>query len=118
MRVPLELSFRQVPRRQSLERLIHQKAERLNRACGHLTSCRVAVERPHQHECTGCPYRVRLDLTVPPGHRIVVTREAGEGEMHERLEPVIRNAFDAARRRLVALTEKQRGEVKSHVLRD
>jgi cold shock CspA family protein len=43
-----------------------------------------------------------------------VTREAGEGDLHEQLPTVIRDAFGAMRRRLRKLVEKQHGDVKTH----
>jgi cold shock CspA family protein len=43
-----------------------------------------------------------------------VTREAGEGDLHEQLPTVIRDAFGAMRRRLKKLVEKQHGDIKSH----
>ncbi len=114
MEVPLELSFRNVERKPELVALIEEKVAKLEQVCGHLTSCRVAVEKPQAHQATGSPYRVRLDIQVPPGHEIVVSREAGQGELHEPVEVVVRRAFDAARRRLTDTIERQRGEVKSH----
>ena len=43
-----------------------------------------------------------------------MTREAGEGDLHEQLPTVIRDAFGAMRRRLRKLVEKQHGDVKTH----
>jgi cold shock CspA family protein len=57
---------------------------------------------------------VRIDVTVPPEHELVVTRNSGEGDAHEQLVTVIRNAFAAMRRQLKKLVEKQRRDVKTH----
>lgn len=114
MQVPLEISFKNVPKNESIEMLINDKAEKLEQICDYLTSCRVAVDKPHEHQRTGNPYQVVIEIHAPPKHDIVVRREAGEGELHEPLDSVLRNAFDAARRQLQELVERQRGEIKKH----
>jgi len=114
LRVPLEISYRNVQKTDDIEDLIYEKCAKLEQVCNYITSCRVAIEKPQEHQKSGNPYRVRLDITVPPGHELVVKREVGEGEMHEGLTSVIRKVFNAARRKLKKLIEKQRGEVKKH----
>ncbi len=114
MQVPLKITFRNVRKSPNLEALIAKKAAKLERVCGHIISCEVAVEKPQEHQRVGNPFRVRIDVTVPPEHELVVTREATEGELHERLPTVLRAAFDAMRRQLQKLAEKQRKDVKSH----
>jgi cold shock CspA family protein len=56
---------------------------------------------------------VRINMTVPPGRELAVTRNPGEGDSSE-LPQIIRKAFEAARRQLKTLVGKQRGEVKTH----
>jgi cold shock CspA family protein/ribosome-associated translation inhibitor RaiA len=114
MEVPLELSFRDVEKTKAIEDYIRSNVRKLEQLCDHIVSCRIAVEQPQKHQRTGSPYRVRIDLRVPPGHEIVVTRESSEGEIHDNLRKVLRNAFDAARRQVRGLAERQRGDIKSH----
>ncbi len=114
MQVPLKVTFRNVRKSPRLEALIAKQAAKLERVCDHVISCEVAVEKPQEHQRVGNPFRVRIDVTVPPEHELVVTREATEGDLHERLPTVLRGAFDAMRRQLQKLSEKQRKEVKSH----
>jgi cold shock CspA family protein len=63
---------------------------------------------------SGSPYRVRVDVTVPPGHEFVGRREPGQGEMHEQLETVIKDVFESVERQLDEISERQDGNVKSH----
>jgi cold shock CspA family protein len=79
-----------------------------------MISCRVAVEKPQEHQRSGSPYRVRFDVRVPPGHEIVAERKEGEGDLHDPLPKVVRAAFEAAERQIRELTAKRRREVKSH----
>jgi cold shock CspA family protein/ribosome-associated translation inhibitor RaiA len=118
MQVPLTVTFRNVNKNAAIEDLIRNQAAKLERVCDHIVSCRVAVEKPQEHQKSGNPFRVRIDVTVPPEHELVVTREAGEGDLHEQLRTVIRDAFGAMRRRLRKLVEKQHGDVKTHPAQD
>jgi cold shock CspA family protein len=114
MKVPLETLFRGIERTEAIESLIREKAAGLEKVCNYIVSCRVAVEVPQEHQRSGRPYRIRITLYVPPGHEVVVRRESSEGMLHDELPSVIREAFDAARKKLNKLVEKQRGEVKRH----
>ena len=114
MQVPLTITFRNVSKSPAIEDLIRKQAAKLDRVCDHIISCRVAVEKPQEHQRSGNSFRVRIDVKVPPEHELVATREAGEGDLHEQLSTVIRDAFSAMRRRLKKLVEKQHGDVKSH----
>ncbi|MEJ2726473.1 MAG: HPF/RaiA family ribosome-associated protein [Deltaproteobacteria bacterium] len=114
MRVPPEISFRNVDKTEFIENLIRKKISRLDRLCDYITSCRVAVESPQQHQQSGQPFRVRINLKVPPGHELVATREPSEGDIHSELPAILRDAFDAIERQLNKLVEQQRGETKKH----
>jgi cold shock CspA family protein/ribosome-associated translation inhibitor RaiA len=114
MQVPLNVTFRNVRKNNTIEDLIQKQAAKLERVCDHIVSCRIAVEQPQEHQKSGNPFRVRIDVTVPPEHELVVIREAGEGDLHEQLPTVIRDAFGAMRRQLRKLVEKQRRDVKAH----
>lgn len=113
MEVPIELSFKGIANKDEIEAVIREKAAKLERVCSHLTSCRVAVEKPQEHQDVGNPYRVRIDMTVPPGHELVVKRESSKGDMHDPLEIVVRDAFNAAARQLEKLSDQQQGQVKT-----
>src|ERR1043165_2708201 len=114
MQVPLTMTFRKVRKTAAVENLIRQQAAKLERVCSYLVSCRIAIEKPQEHQRTGNPFRVRIDVTVPPEHELVVVRDSTEGDLHEQLPTVIRDAFSAMRRQLMKLVEKRRGAVKTH----
>lgn len=114
MQLPLSITFRNVQKSRAIEDLIRKQAAKLDHVCDHVMSCRVAVEKPQEHQKSGNPFRVRIDVTVPPEHELVVVRDAGEGDPHAQLATVIRDAFGAMRRQLKKLVEKQRGYVKAH----
>lgn len=114
MQVPLEISFRGVQKTEAIENLIRTEAAKLEQICNYMVSCHVAVEMPQQHQKSGNPFRVRIDMRVPAGHELVVKRESSEGDMHDALTKVLRKAFHTANRQLQELLERQRGKVKTH----
>jgi cold shock CspA family protein/ribosome-associated translation inhibitor RaiA len=117
MEIPLEITYRGVQKTDGIESLIREKAAKLDRICDKLISCRVAVESPQQHQNSGSPFRVRINMRIPPGHELVVRRESSKGDIHDPLHTVLRTAFEAAYRQLKEHTEKKQGDVKtkSHV---
>jgi ribosomal subunit interface protein len=114
MQLPIEISYRGVEKTDEIDTLIRTKAERLDRFCDHISRCDVAVERPNHAQQSGNPFRVRVDLTVPPGHELVVEEKQAEHEMHEPLSKVINDAFKTMERQVKELVERQRREVKTH----
>lgn len=115
MKLPLEISYRGVEKSDEVDHLIRSKAERLDRFCDHITRCAIAVEQPNHQQSAGNPFRVRIDLTVPPGHELVADERQTEHDMHEPLSKIINDAFKTMERQLKDLVERQRHEVKTHV---
>lgn len=114
MQVPLEVTFRNVEKKEGIKLLVQEEVFKLETICDHITSCRVALEQPQAHQKSGNPYRVRIDIKVPRGHEIVIRREAGEGNMHDPLSVVVRDAFHAARIKLQKIVDKHHQKVKVH----
>ena len=114
MQVPLKMTFRNVQKDAAIETLIRKQATKLERVCPYVVRCQVSIEKPQSHQKSGNPFRVRVDVTVPPEHKLVTIRNAGEGDLHERLPTVVRRAFDATQRQLEKLVDKQRGDIKVH----
>ncbi|SPF40902.1 Cold-shock protein, DNA-binding [Syntrophobacter sp. SbD1] len=108
MKVPLEISARDVHISDETEGLIREKALKLDRLYDQIIGCRVKVDMPHRSQRNGMMYNVRIDITVPGGE-LIVKREPDED-----IHVAIVNSFETAQRRLREYREKQRGEVKTH----
>ena len=113
MKQPLQITFRDIPRSDAVEAKIREKAAKLDVFYDHIMACHVVIEAPHGHHHQGNLYHVRIDLTVPNGE-IIVNRDPKEHHAHEDAYVTIRDAFDAARRKLQDFASKQRGDVKTH----
>jgi ribosomal subunit interface protein len=103
MQIPLQISLRGLQHTQAIDESIREKAAKLDRFYPHIMSCRVVLEM-NGHKRHGRQIAVRIDLTVPGGE-IAVTHEHDED-----LPVALRDAFDAAKRRLEDYARTQRGD--------
>lgn len=108
MQIPVSLTERRIDLPDGARERIITKAEQLERYYDRITRCDIIVETPHNSKRSGVNYRVRIDMTVP-GAELVVERDPDPD-----LNIAIRDAFDAARRRLEDFTRVQRRDVKVH----
>ena len=108
MKLPLEISVKDVHISNEMEDLIREKASKLDNFFDGIIGCRIRVDIPHRSKQSGSLYNVRLDISVP-GNDIVVKREPDED-----LHAAVVHSFDVAQRRLRDYAEKQRGDVKHH----
>lgn len=113
MEKPLEITYRNVDKSKEIDTLIREKAAKLDDMHDRITSCRVSVEKPQEHQRTGNEYRVRIDLRVPPGKELVVSKEASEGDMHDPLNVVVTEAFKKMEKQLKKVKGKQQGAEKA-----
>lgn len=94
MRLPLQITARNIELTEAIETAVRKKAEKLDQYSDRIMACRVVIECPHKHHHKGVLYNVHIDLTVP-GAELVVKREPNED-----LYVALRDAFDAAGRQL------------------
>ena len=127
MILPVQITFRNMPRSEAVAAQVQEEAEKLDEFYRRITSCRVMIEAPHRHHKSGEQFHVRIELGVPRGE-IVVRHEPslhsavqrGDEEkwekhleanpQHKDIDVVIRDAFKAARRRLQDYARRQRGQ--------
>lgn len=108
MQIPVQVTFRHMEASEALEAAIRERAEKLDSFYPHIMSCRVVVDAVAGHKHQGKLYGLHLDIKVP-GHEIAITRDR-----HEDVFVALRDAFDAAKRRLEDELRIQRGQVKEH----
>lgn len=126
--LPVQTTFRHMATSPAVAARIAAEARKLQRYCARITACHVTVLAPHRHRRQGRHYAVHIDLAVP-GERLVISHEHGlpvaeadlrparrpsPGPSPKEIHPVIRGAFDAARRRLEDYVRRLRGDVKHH----
>jgi cold shock CspA family protein/ribosome-associated translation inhibitor RaiA len=131
MQLPPTVTFRGIRPTEGLEAEVLEHARKLETYFQPIMACRVLVEWSERHHAAGNRYHVRIDLTVP-GEEIVIRHDASQRARaralglrklprveepepgHKYARAAIREAFHAARRRLLDYARRRRGAVKLH----
>src|SRR3546814_16540802 len=71
------------------------------------------IEALNRQHTKGNLFHVTIEVGVP-GKQVMVDRNSGRNQAHEDVYVALRDAFNAARRRLEAHSRKRAGRVKSH----
>ncbi len=108
MQRPLQITSPDFTLTPVMESLIREKADGLELYYPRLTGCHVIVRAAVGHHRTGGPFDVRIVLRAP-GSELVVNHQDAED-----LSIALREAFDAARRKLEDYIREQRRAVKAH----
>ena len=108
MQLPVNITYRGIDKSEAIDQLVLEKAARLEKFCD------VAIEQPNHAHQKGNPFRVRIDVTVPPGHELVAEEKGMDNGSYAPLTKVIHDAFKTMERELRRVVEKQRHEVKTH----
>jgi len=110
MQTPLQITFRNMPRSDAVEARIRDKAAKLEKFHPRMMSCHVVVEERDRHHHQGKQFTVHLDIRVP-GHELVIDRDH-----HEDIYVALRDAFNAAGRKLEEVVRTDRSDVKAHAM--
>jgi cold shock CspA family protein len=130
--IPTQVTFRGLPHSDELDVDIRERVAWLEQFYAGIVRCRVLIELPHRHRHDGRHFHARIELTVPGSPPIVVShepslhgrlkdveeeehhKETEVGSVHRYAAVALREAFDAARRRLEDFAREQRGAIKTH----
>lgn len=109
MKLPLKITFRDLVPLPSLEPEIRRRADKLDQWTSDVMSCRVTVEADDSRRHTGHAYRVQILVRVPDEEIAV-----GMDHADEDIQRAVRDAFDAADRRVEDYARRRRGQTKAH----
>ena len=104
MILPLQITARNIELTEAIRTNIEEKVEKLDEFYKRIMSCRVVVEAIPKRSL----YNVNVDISVP-GKELVIKREPNRD-----LYVAIRDAFEAAYRKLEDFARVQRGDKKHH----
>ncbi len=113
MEKPLEISFRHMESSPAVEARIREKVDELETFFARIIGCRVVVEQDHRHHRQGNLFRIRLDITLP-GKEIAINHKGPKNQAHQDVYVAIRDAFNAAKRKIEDHARVRRGKVKAH----
>ncbi len=95
MNTQLDISYRDMDSSDSVEYVVREQLEKVERHCPALVSCRVVIAAPHGRHVHGEHFHVTVDLILP-GAEIVADRDPPQRRSHEDCHAAIRDAFRAA----------------------
>lgn len=113
MQLPVQVTFRNIEASEAIEAAVRDKADKLNQFFPGIMSCRVVVDARHKQHHQGNIYDVHIDIKVP-GKELAISREKGLNHAHEDVYVAIRDAFDAARRKLQDHSAQIQKQIKTH----
>jgi ribosome-associated translation inhibitor RaiA len=97
MKLPLQISFKNLERDDLITSIVKDKAAKLDRLCSDVIQCRVTIDVPHRNHRKGNFYDVTVDVSVP-GKEIVWTHESQNEIENKDIRHVLKVAFDAVYR--------------------
>jgi ribosome-associated translation inhibitor RaiA len=95
MKLPLQITFRQMEPSPALETRIRELAARLDKFSALIMRCHVIVEPLSHHQHKGALYDFRIDITVPD-EEIAIRRAHPADHSHEDPYVALRDTFRAA----------------------
>lgn len=110
---PLDITFRNMESTPALEAAIREGAAKVEAVSPNLHGCRVVVELPHRSQRHGGHVHVSIELTVP-GQTLAVDRDPVARHDHADAYLAIRDAFVAARRKLLDWEHQHDGKAARH----
>lgn len=108
MPLPLQIVFHQLDPWPGAEAVLRERAQRLERLCPEIMSCRVVVEETQKHHQLGRPVAVRVEVHIP-GQALSVNQQHDTD-----FKVAAREAFEAMTRRLEDLVRRRREHGREH----
>jgi ribosome-associated translation inhibitor RaiA len=112
MEIPVEIHFHGLERSDAIERRVHAKVAKLAKHFERMTRCRVVVEAPHRNPLRPKVYLVKIEIAVPGRSPIVVMNAREGNDAAEELGLALRDAFEAACRKLDDVAARLQGRSK------
>jgi ribosomal subunit interface protein len=109
MQKPLQITIHGMEHSAALDAGIRERAAKLEEFYPRMIGCHVTVDKPHRHHHQGAQFDVHIDMHLPGKKEVVVNRQHADDVF-----VALRDAFDAAKRKLEEHVRLQRGDVKTH----
>jgi putative sigma-54 modulation protein len=106
MDTPLEIHFNGIEKSEAVEQRVREKLGKLAKHFDRITRCRVVLEAPHRSPQKPKVYQIKIELGMPGRRPIVVSHEREGSHANEELGLALRDAFEAALRKLDGMRTK------------
>lgn len=106
MATQVEVHFHGIEKSEAVEQRVREKVAKLKKHFTQMTSCRVAVEAPQRTADRPKVYQIKIEIGVPRRAPVIVSHERTGGHANEDLPLAIREAFQAALRKVDGMSAK------------
>jgi putative sigma-54 modulation protein len=106
MTTPVEIHFHGIEKSGAVEERVREKFAKLARHFERITSCRVGIEATQRNAQKAKVYQIKIEVGMPRRGPVVVCHERTGGNAHEELGLAIRDAFEAALRKVDGMAAK------------
>jgi ribosome-associated translation inhibitor RaiA len=100
MTASVEVHFHGLEKSAAVEERVREKVNKLAKHFDRMTHCRVVLEAPNRNPQRSKVYQIKIEIGVPGRSPIVVSHEREGSDAAEELNLALRDAFEAALRRL------------------
>jgi putative sigma-54 modulation protein len=100
MTMPVEVHFHGLEKSAAVEQRVRDKVDKLARHFDRMTHCRVVVEAPHRNPQRPKVYQIKIEVGVPGRSPVIVSHEREGSDATEELGLALRDAFEAALRKV------------------
>jgi ribosomal subunit interface protein len=106
MPTQIEVHFHGIEKSEAVEARIVEKVSKLGKYFERLTRARVVLEATQRNAQRPLAYLIKIELSVPSHTPIIVSHERATSQGNDDLQLAIRDAFEAAARKLEELSRK------------
>ncbi|MDG0815954.1 HPF/RaiA family ribosome-associated protein [Bdellovibrio svalbardensis] len=110
--IDLKIQFLGFPESEAVSAAVWDYVEHLEKLCDQIMSCHVVINRPPQKSHQGGIYHIKIRLHMR-GANIIIDKEPGKNHAHEDVYVALRDAFDAAKRKVEDFMRIRSGRVKT-----
>jgi putative sigma-54 modulation protein len=110
-----DIHFHGLEKSDAIEAKVRDKVAKLHRHFDRMSSCRVVLEAPQRNAAKAKQFRVKIEISVPNSAAIIVSHDREGASANEDLPLAIRDAFEAAMRKVDELGDRRanRGRAES-----
>jgi putative sigma-54 modulation protein len=99
--------FHGIQKSEAIEQRVRDKVAKLEKHFGRMTSCRVVLEAAQRNAQKPKVYSIKIEVGVPRQRSIVICHERIGSHASEELTLALREAFEAALRKLEGMAAKR-----------
>jgi ribosomal subunit interface protein len=111
--IPFQITFRDFSSSDAVWVAVQNRVEKLETFFDRIVKCDVVISAPHRHRHADRLYHIQVHISIG-GEDIHINREPEKDEAHTDIYVAIRDAFDAAERKLQDRIKRMRNQVKTH----